>query len=45
MILNNIIGISACVLMYLSRTALSFEMIIVGRLIVGVSCGKNDDIT
>lgn len=39
MILNNIIGIAACVLMYLSRTAEAYEMIIAGRLLVGISCG------
>ncbi|XP_045193213.2 solute carrier family 2, facilitated glucose transporter member 1-like [Mercenaria mercenaria] len=39
MIINNIIGIAACVMMYLSRTAMSYEMIIVGRLLVGISSG------
>ncbi|WAQ99525.1 GTR1-like protein, partial [Mya arenaria] len=39
MILNNIIGIAACVMMYLSRTAMSYEMVIVGRLLVGICCG------
>lgn len=39
MILNNIIGVAACVMMYLSRTASAYEMIIVGRLLVGISCG------
>ena len=39
MILNNIIGISACVMMYLSRHVESYEIVIVGRLLVGISCG------
>ena len=40
MILNNIIGISACALMYFSHDAKSYEMVIVGRILVGISCGR-----
>ncbi|XP_053390309.1 solute carrier family 2, facilitated glucose transporter member 1-like, partial [Mercenaria mercenaria] len=39
MMLNNVIGIAACLMLYLSRTATSYEMIIIGRLLVGFSCG------
>jgi len=42
MILTNIIGVSACVLMYLSRTAASYEMVIVGRFLIGLCCGRVD---
>lgn len=40
MIFNNIIGAAAAVLMYFSRTAGTYEMIIAGRLVVGVNCGN-----
>ncbi|KAL4216553.1 Solute carrier 2 [Mactra antiquata] len=39
MILNNIVGILACVLMFISRTTDAYELIIVGRFLVGISCG------
>ncbi|XP_064645201.1 glucose transporter type 1-like [Lineus longissimus] len=39
MLLNNVFGITAALLMGLSKTANSFEMIIIGRLIVGFCCG------
>ena len=40
MIFNNIIGALAAVLMYFGRTADSYEMIIAGRLVVGIYCGN-----
>ncbi|XP_060600218.1 glucose transporter type 1-like [Ruditapes philippinarum] len=45
MIFNSIIGIAACILMYLSRTAMSYEMIIAGRLLVGISSGLYTGLT
>ncbi|GFS18430.1 solute carrier family 2 facilitated glucose transporter member 1 protein [Elysia marginata] len=38
-LLNIAIGIVAAVLMFVSKTAKSYEMIIIGRLIVGIHCG------
>ncbi|XP_062340794.1 solute carrier family 2 member 11, like [Osmerus eperlanus] len=37
--LNNFVAISAAVLMLLSKTAMSFEMILVGRFLYGVNAG------
>ncbi len=39
--LNNILGIIGGLLMGLSKPAKSYEMIIIGRFIIGLNCGKN----
>uniref|UniRef100_UPI003AABC592 solute carrier family 2 member 11, like n=1 Tax=Centroberyx gerrardi TaxID=166262 RepID=UPI003AABC592 len=39
LLLNNFVAISGAVLMLLSKTAMSFEMIMVGRLLYGVNAG------
>ncbi|XP_067653598.1 solute carrier family 2, facilitated glucose transporter member 1-like [Haliotis asinina] len=38
-LLNAVIGIGAAALLYFGRMAASYEMIIVGRLVVGLNCG------
>ena len=40
MLVNCVFGIVAAVLMSLSYFANSYEMIIIGRFIVGINCGK-----
>ena len=40
--LNNILGIIGGLLMGLSKPAKSYEMIIIGRFIIGLNCGKNN---
>ncbi|BFZ25739.1 hypothetical protein BsWGS_28778 [Bradybaena similaris] len=39
LLLNTVFGIVAAVLMYFSRVADSYEMIVVGRFVVGFNCG------
>jgi SP family facilitated glucose transporter-like MFS transporter 1 len=39
---NAAIGFIAAALMYFSRMARAYEMIIIGRLIVGFHCGKQN---
>lgn len=39
--MNNIFGIAGGLLMGLSRTANSYEMIMVGRFVIGLNCGLN----
>ncbi|KAM9338423.1 solute carrier family 2 member 11, like [Symphorus nematophorus] len=39
LLLNNIVAIIGAVLMILSRTAMSFEMIMVGRILYGINAG------
>ncbi|XP_067653601.1 solute carrier family 2, facilitated glucose transporter member 1-like [Haliotis asinina] len=38
-LINAVIGIGAAALLYFGRMAASYEMIIVGRLVVGLNCG------
>ncbi|XP_064643222.1 glucose transporter type 1-like isoform X2 [Lineus longissimus] len=44
MLLNNVVLVAAVLLMSLSKVAGSYEMLIAGRFIVGVSCGINTGI-
>lgn len=39
MLLNTVAGVVAAALMGLSKLSSSFEMIIIGRLVVGYNCG------
>ncbi|XP_057177678.1 solute carrier family 2 member 11, like [Triplophysa rosa] len=39
LLLNNVVAICGAVLMLLSKTTLSFEMIIVGRIVYGINAG------
>ncbi|XP_036385840.1 solute carrier family 2 member 11, like [Megalops cyprinoides] len=39
LLLNNVVAIISAVLMLLSKTAMSFEMILVGRLLYGINAG------
>lgn len=45
LLLNNFVTIAGAVLMLLSRTARSFEMIMVARMIYGVSSGGSEEIS
>lgn len=40
LLLNNLVAISGALIMLLSKTAMSFEMIMVGRFIYGINAGK-----
>lgn len=40
LLLNNLVAISAAILMVLSKTAMSFEMIMVGRFLYGINAGE-----
>jgi hypothetical protein len=40
MYLNNLISALACVLMFISKPIYSYEVLIVGRFILGLSCGN-----
>ena len=40
MAVNSVIGFVAAALMFFSKMAAAYEMIIVGRLLVGFNCGK-----
>ena len=42
MTVNAAIGFVAAALMYFSKTARAYEMVIVGRLLVGFHCGKSN---
>jgi MFS transporter, SP family, solute carrier family 2 (facilitated glucose transporter), member 1 len=42
LLFNNILGIIGGLLMGLSKPAKSYEMIIVGRFVIGLNCGKLD---
>jgi hypothetical protein len=41
MYLNNLISALACVLMFISKPIYSYEVLIVGRFILGLSCGND----
>ncbi|KAK3577353.1 hypothetical protein CHS0354_008451 [Potamilus streckersoni] len=45
LIINNLIGIAAAVMMYISRTAGAYEVIIAGRFLVGINCGLYTGLT
>ncbi len=40
MFINNIISFIACVLMFISKPVYSYELLIIGRFLIGLSCGK-----
>ncbi len=42
MFVNNIVSILACILMFISKPAYSYEVLIVGRFFLGLVCGKED---
>ena len=44
LMLNNILGLAGGVLMGLSKPAKSYEMIIIGRFIIGLNCGKKNNL-
>lgn len=37
---NNVLGIVGAVLMAFTKFASSYELLFIGRLIVGINCGK-----
>ncbi|XP_076041486.1 glucose transporter 1 isoform X4 [Oratosquilla oratoria] len=41
LLLNNLMGIAGACLMGFSQISMSFEMLILGRLIIGINCGLN----
>ncbi len=41
MLLNNIISSIACILMFISKPIYSYEVLIVGRFLIGLSCGNH----
>nr|AHF27422.1 putative sugar transporter 16 [Phaedon cochleariae] len=41
LLLNNVLGISGACLMWCTKMANSYEMLFVGRFIIGVNCGLN----
>lgn len=45
LLLNNFVAIAGAVLMLLSRTARSFEMIMVARLIYGINSGQSEEVS
>lgn len=42
MFLNNIVSACACALMFISKPVHSYELLIAGRFLLGLSCGKKD---
>ena len=41
LLLNNLLGIGGGCLMWLTMTSRSYEILIVGRFIIGVHCGED----
>jgi MFS family permease len=41
MFLNNIISAIACLLMFISKPVHSYEVLIIGRFLIGLSCGNH----
>ncbi|CAL4185244.1 unnamed protein product, partial [Meganyctiphanes norvegica] len=41
LLINNLLGVGGACLMGFSHVSLSFEMLILGRLVIGLNCGKN----
>jgi MFS family permease len=44
MFLNNIISSIACILMFISKPIHSYEALIVGRFLIGLSCGYGSSV-
>ena len=44
MLLNNILSSIACILMFLSKPIHSYEALIVGRFLIGLSCGYGSSV-
>ncbi|PIK61035.1 putative solute carrier family 2, facilitated glucose transporter member 1 [Apostichopus japonicus] len=44
LLLNNVLAVLAAILMGFSKLANSYEMLIIGRLVIGVNCGINTGI-
>ncbi len=44
MLLNNIISSIACILMFISKPIYSYEVLIVGRFLIGLSCGYGSSV-
>ena len=42
---NNIVSSLACILMFISKPIYSYEVLIVGRFFLGLSCGNNYSIS
>ncbi len=42
MLVNNVVSITACLLMFLSKPTYSYELLLVGRFLIGLACGTND---
>lgn len=40
MYVNNIISSLACILMFISKPTYSYELLIVGRFLIGLACGN-----
>ncbi len=41
MLVNNVISGLACILMFISKPIYSYEVLIIGRFLIGLACGKN----
>ncbi|CAF3967049.1 unnamed protein product [Rotaria magnacalcarata] len=44
MLLNNIVSVLSCVLMFISKPVYSYEALIVGRFFLGLSCGYGSSV-
>ncbi|CAF3833594.1 unnamed protein product [Adineta steineri] len=44
MLLNNIISFIACILMFISKPRNSYELLIIGRFLIGLSCGYGSSV-
>ena len=42
LLINNIVGIAAALAMVLSKHITSYELLIIGRCLIGVNCGKHN---
>lgn len=42
LLLNNLLGIAGGCLMWMTMTSRAYEMLIIGRFIIGVHCGEGD---
>lgn len=40
LLLNNVLGIGGACLMWFTKVTNSYEMLFIGRFIIGVNCGK-----
>ena len=41
LLISNIVGITAAIVMVFSKDVKSYELLIVGRYLIGVNCGKS----